>query len=40
MVAVRDSFGESGTPEDLMAKYGLNEEAIVQAAHRVLSRRG
>ena len=40
MVAVRDSFGESGTPEELMAKYGLNEEAIVQAAHRVLSRRG
>lgn len=40
MVAVRDSFGESGTPEDLMAKYGLNEDALVQAAHRVLSRKG
>jgi hypothetical protein len=24
----------------LMAKYGLNEEALVQAAHRVLSRKG
>jgi len=40
MVAVRDSFGESATPEELMAKYGLNEEALVQAAHRVLSRKG
>lgn len=40
MVAVRDSFGESATPEELMAKYALNEEALVQAAHRVLSRKG
>ena len=29
MVAVDDSFGESGTPTQLMEKYGLNSEAIV-----------
>jgi len=37
-VAVRDCFGESGTPEALMEKYGLNAKAIVQAARRVLTR--
>ncbi len=31
-VAVLDSFGESGTPEQLMEKYGLNAAAIVKAA--------
>ena len=31
-VAVQDSFGESGTPEQLMEKYGLNAAAIVKAA--------
>ncbi len=40
MVAVNDSFGESGTPEELMVKYGLDEHAIVRAAKRALSRRG
>ena len=40
MVAVNDSFGESGTPEELMVKYGLDEHAIVRAAKRALTRRG
>jgi len=31
-VAVQDSFGESGTPDQLMEKYGLNAAAIVKAA--------
>lgn len=31
-VAVLDSFGESGTPDQLMEKYGLNSAAIVKAA--------
>ena len=39
MVAVNDSFGESGTPEQLMEKYGLNTEAIVNAALKVISRK-
>jgi transketolase len=38
-VAMQDRFGESGTPEQLMAKYGLNAEAIVAAAERVLRRK-
>lgn len=38
-VAVQDSFGESGTPEQLMEKYGLNSEAIVKAVQKVMSRK-
>ncbi len=38
-VAVNDSFGESGTPEELMVKYGLDTAHIVQAALRVLNRK-
>lgn len=39
LVAVDDSFGESGTPEQLMEKYGLNAENIKEAVHRVLARK-
>lgn len=38
-VAVQDSFGESGTPEQLMEKYGLNSQAIVKAVQKVMSRK-
>jgi transketolase len=38
-VAVQDSFGESGTPEQLMEKYKLNNQAIVAAVERVLTRK-
>lgn len=38
-VAVNDSFGESGTPEDLMKKYGLDTTDIVSAVHKVLARK-
>lgn len=38
-VATQDTFGESGTPELLMDKYGLNAEAIVKAALRVIARK-
>ncbi|HRS38753.1 MAG TPA: transketolase C-terminal domain-containing protein, partial [Bacteroidia bacterium] len=38
-VAVNDSFGESGTPEQLMKKYGLEAENIAAAAERVIRRR-
>jgi len=38
-VAVNDSFGESGTPADLMAKYGLNADSIVSAVQKVLKRK-
>lgn len=39
MVAVNDSFGESGTPAQLLKKYGLSKENIVLAAERVLKRK-
>lgn len=40
MVGVNDSFGESGTPDQLMEKYGLTEHAIVAAVQKVRQRRG
>ena len=38
-VATNDTFGESGKPELLMDKYGLNAEAIVKAALKVIARK-
>ncbi|KGE13868.1 transketolase family protein [Sphingobacterium deserti] len=38
-VAVNDSFGESGTPAQLMEKYGLNAKSIVAAARKVIARK-
>lgn len=39
MVAVNDTFGESGKPEDLLVKYGLDTPNIVKTAQKVLSRK-
>ncbi|MCC7232160.1 MAG: transketolase family protein [Bacteroidia bacterium] len=38
-VAVQDTFGESGTPEQLMIKYGLEADNIVAAAEQVIQRK-
>lgn len=38
-VAVKDSFGESGTPEQLLKKYGLDTPDVVAAVKRVLARK-
>ncbi|WP_298896517.1 transketolase C-terminal domain-containing protein [uncultured Psychroserpens sp.] len=38
-VATNDTFGESGTPAQLMEKYGLNANAIVKATETVLKRK-
>jgi len=38
-VAVNDSFGESGTPAQLMEKYGLTAKDIVAAAKRAIERK-
>lgn len=38
-VAVNDVFGESGTPEALMEKYGLNAKSIVEKAKKAVSRK-
>ncbi|MEL7269206.1 MAG: transketolase family protein [Bacteroidota bacterium] len=35
-IATQDTFGESGTPEQLMEKYGLNNKAIEEAVLKVL----
>lgn len=39
MVAVNDTFGESGTPDELLIKYGLDKVNIVDAVQRVLKRK-
>ncbi|MBP5983929.1 MAG: transketolase family protein [Fluviicola sp.] len=38
-VGVNDSFGESGTPDELMVKYGLDTVNIVAAAKKVIERK-
>ena len=38
-VATQDTFGESGTPAQLMEKYGLNAQSIVNASKRVIARK-
>ncbi len=36
-VGIRDQFGQSGSPEELLEKYGLSSRYIVKAAHSLLS---
>lgn len=38
-IATKDTFGESGTPEQLMDKYGLNAKAIENAVKKVIRRK-
>ena len=38
-VATNDTFGESGTPAQLMEKYGLDSKAIVKAVETVTKRK-
>jgi transketolase len=38
-VAVMDTFGESGTPNQLLEKYGLNVESIITAAKKAIARK-
>lgn len=37
-VGVKDLFGQSGTPEELIEYYGMGEEAITDAVNRALQR--
>jgi transketolase len=39
MVGVKDMFGESGKPAELMIKYGLSAENIVEAAKKAMARK-
>ena len=38
-VATQDTFGESGTPAQLMEKYGLNAASIVKSAKKVMAKK-
>lgn len=38
-VAVNDTFGESGTPDQLLKKYGLDTPNVIAAAKKVLQRK-
>ena len=38
-VGTKDTFGESGTPAQLMDKYGLNADSIVSSVKKVISRK-
>ena len=38
-VGVNDTFGESGKPEDLMKKYKLDSENIIEKCKKVISRK-
>ncbi len=39
-VGVNDTFGESGAPMELMTKYGIDTEDIINAALKALARKG
>lgn len=39
MVAVNDTFGESGTPDELLVKYGLDTPDIIEAALKSIARK-
>lgn len=38
-IGMQDTFGESGQPNELIAKYGMDEKAITQAARKVMARK-
>ena len=38
-VGTKDTFGESGTPTQLLAKYGLDTPDIIAAVEKVISRK-
>ena len=39
IVATQDTFGESGTPAQLMTKYGLDKASIIDKTHKVIKRK-
>jgi transketolase len=38
-IGVRDKFGQSGTPEELVNFYGMGEKDIMEAVHKVMLRK-
>ena len=39
MIGVDDTFGESGSPRELMEKYGLTCSNIIEAVHRIIKKK-
>jgi len=39
MLGMHDSFGESGEPEQLIKKYGMDKDAVVEAVKRILKKK-
>ncbi|MZP29423.1 transketolase family protein [Heliobacterium undosum] len=39
-VGLKDTFGESGKPDELLKKYGLTADAVANAARRAMARKG
>jgi transketolase len=39
-IGTKDTFGESGTPDQLLKKYGLDIPDIIAAAEKVIGRKG
>ncbi len=39
-VGTKDTFGESGTPTELLVKYGLDTPDVVKAVEKVMKRKG
>jgi transketolase len=39
MIGTQDTFGESGTPTELLKKYGLDAEFIATAAEKAMARK-
>jgi transketolase len=38
-VGIQDTYAESGTPEQLLDKYGLVARDLIEAARKVLARK-
>ena len=38
-VGMQDSYGESGTPEELIEKYGMGKDGIIDAVEKVIKRK-
>ena len=38
-VGVKDRFGQSGKPDELIELYGMGEKSIIEAIHRVMVRK-
>ena len=35
-MGMRDSFGESGEPEELLAKYGLDKDGVIKVIRKII----